>query len=67
LAKLRHIIATCDGLSINVDIQENRNAGIGPNASIKYAYSAPELGFIVPSSAYAKAPMEIRSLNKKQI
>jgi len=35
LAKLKHIMATCDGLSISVDIQENRNAGIGPKASIK--------------------------------
>lgn len=56
LAKLKHIIATCDGFNINVDIQENKNAGIGPKASIKQAYSAPELGFIVPSSAYDRAP-----------
>ena len=36
---------------------ENRNAGGPPNASIKYAYSAPEDVFIVPSSAYARAPV----------
>lgn len=53
----KHIIAICDGFSTNVDTHENKNAGGAPNASIKYAHSAPDDVFIVPSSAYARAPM----------
>lgn len=51
LAKLRQMMAICEGFSTSVDAQENRKAGMGPKASIKYAYSAPELVFMVPSSA----------------
>lgn len=56
LPKLRHIIAICDGFNTNVLAHENRNAGGAPNASMKYAYSAPDDVFIVPNSAYDKAP-----------
>lgn len=52
----KQMIAICDGFNTNVDTHENRNAGAAPNASIKYAHSAPEDVFIVPSSAYASAP-----------
>lgn len=55
-AKERQIIAICDGFRTNVDTHENKNAGAGPNASIKYAHSAPDDVFIVPNSAYARAP-----------
>lgn len=49
--KLRQIIAIWDGFNTKVLAQENRNAGGAPNASIKYAYSAPDEVFIVPNSA----------------
>lgn len=55
-ANERQIIAICDGFKTNVDTHENRNAGAGPYASIKYAHSAPDDVFIVPNSAYASAP-----------
>lgn len=38
--------------------QENMNAGAGPNASMKYAHSAPDDVFIVPNSAQANAPVD---------
>ena len=56
LAKLRQIMAIWEGFRTRVETQEKRNAGSEPKASMKYAYSAPELVFIVPSSAYASAP-----------
>lgn len=56
-AKDKHIIAICDGFKTNVETQEKRNAGAAPNASIKYAHSAPEDVFMVPNSAYARAPV----------
>ena len=28
----------------------------GPNSTMKYEYSAPEVGIMVPSLAYARAP-----------
>src|SRR2546427_4950812 len=37
-------------------VQPYRNAGSGPNASFKYAYSPPESGFAAPSSANVSAP-----------
>ena len=37
-------------------VQPYRNAGSGPNASFKYAYSPPESGFAAPSSANVIAP-----------
>lgn len=49
--KLKQIIAIWDGFSTKVLAQENRNAGGAPKASIKYAYSAPDDVFMVPSSA----------------
>lgn len=64
-ANERHIIAIWDGLSTNVDTQEKRNAGGAPNASMKYAHSAPDDVFIVPSSAYASAPAKMFKLTKK--
>lgn len=62
----KQMIAICDGFSTNVDTHENRNAGAAPNASIKYAHSAPEDVFIVPSSAYASAPVSHGSTQKNQ-
>lgn len=53
----KQMMAICDGFSTSVDTQENRNAGAAPNASMKYAHSAPEDVFIVPNSAYARAPV----------
>lgn len=50
------MIAIWDGFNTNVETHENRNAGAAPNASMKYAHSAPDDVFIVPSSAYASAP-----------
>lgn len=58
-ANERQIIAICDGFKTKVDTHENRKAGAGPNASIKYAHSAPDDVFIVPNSAYARAPKMI--------
>lgn len=58
-AKLKQMMAICEGFSIRAEVQENMYAANDPKASIKYTYSAPEDGFIVPSSAYASAP-EIR-------
>lgn len=52
------MIAICEGFNTRVETQEKRNAGAGPNASMKYAHSAPDDVFIVPSSAYANAPVE---------
>ena len=37
----------------------NVYAGKAPNATIKYEYSAPEDGIIVPNSAYERAPKRI--------
>lgn len=51
LAKLKQIIAICDGFNTSVETHEKRKAGGAPKASIKYAYSAPDDVFIVPSSA----------------
>lgn len=56
LPKLRQMMAIWDGFRTRVLAQENRNAGGAPNASMKYAYSAPDDVFIVPNSAYARAP-----------
>lgn len=53
----RQMMAICDGFNTSVDTHEKRNAGAAPNASIKYAHSAPEDVFIVPNSAYARAPV----------
>uniref|UniRef100_A0A182J8M1 Uncharacterized protein n=1 Tax=Anopheles atroparvus TaxID=41427 RepID=A0A182J8M1_ANOAO len=47
----RQMIAIWDGLSTSVETHENRKAGHAPNASIKYAHSAPDEVFIVPNSA----------------
>lgn len=55
-ANERQMIAIWDGFRTSVETQENRKAGQAPNASIKYAHSAPEDVFIVPNSAYANAP-----------
>lgn len=55
-ANERQIMAICDGFKTKVDTHENKNAGAGPKASIKYAHSAPDDVFIVPNSAYARAP-----------
>lgn len=51
------------GFSIKTEVQANKKAGTGPrflcngpNASFRYAYSAPDLVIIVPSSAYDRAP-----------
>lgn len=51
-------MAIWDGFRTSVLAQENKNAGGAPNASMKYAYSAPDEVFIVPSSAYANAPAQ---------
>ena len=37
----------------------NVYAGKAPNATIKYEYSAPEDGIMVPNSAYERAPKRI--------
>lgn len=50
-------MAICDGFSTSVETHENKKAGAAPNASMKYAHSAPEEVFIVPNSAYARAPV----------
>ncbi len=63
--KLSAIIDTWAGLRINVDVHANKNAGIGPTVSYKYAYSAPDLGTRVPSSAYANAPVDEMMRNDK--
>lgn len=57
-AKDRQMMAIWEGFSTNVETHENRNAGQAPNASMKYAHSAPDDVFIVPNSAYANAPVE---------
>ena len=49
-------MANCEGLIIMVDTQLNMYAEKGPNATMKYEYSAPEEGIMVPSSAQASAP-----------
>ena len=38
----------------------NVYAGNAPNATMKYEYSAPEDGIIVPNSAYERAPERIQ-------
>lgn len=63
----KQMIAICDGFNTKVDTQENRNAGAAPNASIKYAHSAPEDVFIVPNSAYARAPVSKNKQKNKNI
>lgn len=62
-ANERQIIAIWDGFNTNVDTHEKRNAGGAPNASIKYAHSAPDDVFMVPSSAYARAPEKKQMLH----
>lgn len=57
-AKDKQMMAICDGFKTNVDTHENKKAGAAPNASIKYAHSAPDEVFIVPNSAYARAPVQ---------
>lgn len=47
----RQIIAICDGFNTSVETHENRKAGGAPNASMKYAHSAPDDVFMVPNSA----------------
>lgn len=47
----KHIIAICDGFNTSVDTHENKKAGGAPNASMKYAHSAPDDVFMAPSSA----------------
>lgn len=59
------MMAIWDGFSTNVETQENRNAGGAPNASMKYAHSAPEDVFMVPSSAYANAPIDLNGKNNE--
>ena len=49
-ANVMACIAFPAGWIIHTYVQANRYAGIGPNASIRYAYSAPDLGMLVPSS-----------------
>lgn len=49
--KLRQMMAIWEGLRTSVLAHEKRNAGGAPNASIKYAYSAPDEVFMVPNSA----------------
>lgn len=61
--KLRQIIAICEGFRTRVLAHEKRNAGGAPNASIKYAYSAPDDVFMVPNSAYANAPANIQKIH----
>lgn len=61
------MIAICDGFSTNVETHENKNAGAGPNASMKYAHSAPDDVFIVPNSAYASAPDQKWNQNKIEL
>ncbi len=56
-AHVSDIIATEDGLSRIMETQEKRKAGAGPNASRRYAYSQPDLGIMVPSSARLRAPV----------
>lgn len=50
-ANERQMMAICEGFNTSVETHEKRNAGAGPNASIKYAHSAPDDVFIVPNSA----------------
>lgn len=50
-ANERQMMAICEGFNTRVETHEKRNAGAGPNASIKYAHSAPDDVFIVPNSA----------------
>ena len=42
----------------------NVYAGNAPNATIKYEYSAPEDGIIVPNSAYERAPEIIQKTTR---
>ena len=49
-------MARDDGFRTMLAVQEKRNAGPPPKASFKYAYSPPDLGIIVPSSAKQRAP-----------
>ena len=53
------MIPTADGFNTIDDVHTKRKAGMGPKASSKYGYSAPDLGIMVPSSAYVKEPKEI--------
>ena len=50
-ANERQMMAICEGFNTRVETQEKMNAGAGPNASMKYAHSAPDDVFIVPNSA----------------
>jgi hypothetical protein len=60
----KQIMAICDGFKTSVDTQLNINAGADPNASIKYAHSAPDDVFIVPNSAYARAPDNVQKIEQ---
>ncbi len=55
-AHVRDMMETLDGLINNMLIQENRKAGIGPNAVLRYGHSPPDSLINVPNSAYTKAP-----------
>jgi len=61
--------ATSAGLSIRTYTHEHMKLGNGPQnlcsppyASWKYAYSAPDRGTTVPSSANANAPVGINNI-----
>lgn len=55
-AKLRHTIALDIGRVIMTFVQLIIYAGMDPNASKTYEYSAPDFGIAVPSSARDNAP-----------
>ena len=50
-------MATEDGFRTIEEVHAKRKAGIEPKASLMYGYSAPDLGIIVPSSAYVSEPI----------
>ena len=60
-------IARADGFNIVQDVQAYRKAGVEPKASSKIGNSAPDLGIIVPISAYVNAPNVPKTPHPSQI
>ena len=52
-----HNLHTWEGFITIEQTQLNVYAGNAPNATMKYEYSAPDDGIIVPNSAYESAPI----------
>lgn len=57
------MMAKDEGFNTIIVVQEYRYASTGPKPSIRYGYSPPDLGIIVPSSAKQRAPAHTNVLS----